>query len=99
MLEAKLEQLSQLKRQLHKQQKAMAELQSQRVSPSSTGFNTKHLTEALGDQNKATLPTSPPLLSSPTPPQMLNLASASLQALPRNLSEIQKRNGHGPCQC
>jgi hypothetical protein len=91
MLEAKLEQLSQLKRQLHKQQKAMAELQSQRVSPSSTGFNTKHLTDALGDQNKATLPTSPPLLSSPTPPQMLNLASASLQALPRNLSEIQKR--------
>ncbi len=56
MLEAKLEQLSQLKRQLQKQQKVMNELESQRMSPSpntTTAFNKNHLTGVLSGQDQA----------------------------------------------
>ncbi len=49
MLEDKLEQLSQLKRQLQKQQKIMDKLQIERLSPTSTtGFSKKHVADALG---------------------------------------------------
>ena len=54
MLEEKLEQLSQLKRQLQKQQKVMNELESQRMSPNTTtAFNKNHLTGVLSGQDQA----------------------------------------------
>ncbi len=53
MLEDKLEQLSQLKRQLHKQQKDMDKLTSQHSSPAGTSaFNKQHVADALKGQDQ-----------------------------------------------
>lgn len=56
MLVAKLEKLSQLKRQLQKEQRVMDDMELQRSLPTGTAlFNKKRLAEAIGGQNEARL--------------------------------------------
>ena len=57
MLVAKLEKLSQLKRQLQKEQRVMDDMELQRSLPTGTAlFNKKRLAEAISGQNEARHP-------------------------------------------
>jgi hypothetical protein len=57
MLVAKLEKLSQLKRQLQKEQRVMDDMELQRSLPTGTAlFNKKRLAEAISGQNEVRHP-------------------------------------------